>query len=169
MQAIILAAGLGKRLGKLTEHSTKFMVRLNGRPLAEYCLDALVEAGITRLVLVVGHGGAELRDFLGDAYKGVPVEYVENALYRGTNNIYSMFLARSHFEADDTLLLESDVIFDPQIIHDCLASRFANLAVVAKHEPWMDGTVVLVQDGRISRFVILCDCGMPLTQNMFSE
>ncbi len=129
------------------------MVPLNGRPLGEYSLNTLVGAGVDRIVLVVGHGGGELRNFVGQSYKGVSVEYVENPQYRETNNIYSMYLARSYFEADDTLLLESDLIFDPKIIDECLLSPFANLAVVAKYEPWMDGTVVFTHESKISRFI----------------
>src|SRR5205823_15092450 len=134
---------MGRRLGKLTEQSTKFMVRLNGRPLASYTLDALVEAGIERVVLVVGHGADELRAFVGDAYRGVPVVYVVNPDYATTNNIQSLLLAREQLEQDDTLLLESDIVFEPSILVDCLSAAAPNLAVVARHEAWMDGTVAL--------------------------
>src|SRR4051812_25876077 len=154
MQAVVLAAGMGRRLGKLTERSTKFMVPVNGRPLAGYALDAMVDAGVDRIVLVVGHGADEVREYVGAEHRGVPVEYVVNAEYATTNNIQSLLLAREYLEQDDTLLLESDLIFEPEVLAECVASPAPTLAVVAQHEPWMDGTVVLLDEhGHIAEFV----------------
>lgn len=154
MQAIILAAGLGRRLGALTERSTKCMVELNGRKLIEYTLDAVVECGLERIVIVVGHGADELRAFVGAAYRGVPVFYVENRAYRRTNNIHSLHLAAEFLKADDSVVIESDVVFDKAILRDCLVDSAPNIAVVAQYGSEMDGTVVLVDDQRrIVRFV----------------
>jgi histidinol-phosphate/aromatic aminotransferase/cobyric acid decarboxylase-like protein/choline kinase len=154
MQALFLAAGMGKRLGPLTAHSTKCMVPFDGKRLIEHALDALLESPIRKVVLVVGHGGDELISHLGPAYKGLPLEYVWNRDYATTNNIYSLFLVREHLAADDTLLLESDVVFEPSIIRESLAHPAPNVAIVAKHEPWMDGTVVTLKDGQhISSFI----------------
>jgi histidinol-phosphate/aromatic aminotransferase/cobyric acid decarboxylase-like protein/choline kinase len=148
MQAIILAAGLGRRLGALTRDSTKFMLPVNGRPLAAHTLDALAAAGVERVVLVVGHGAAEVRSFVGSSYRGMPVAYVENEAFARTNNIYSLLLAGDVLEADDSLVLESDVIFDPSIVVDCVNATSENLAVLARYESWMDGTVAVLDDQR---------------------
>jgi histidinol-phosphate/aromatic aminotransferase/cobyric acid decarboxylase-like protein/choline kinase len=154
VQAVILAAGLGKRLGTATRQSTKCMVELNGRRLVEYALDALIQVGVARIVVVVGHGADEVRAFLGDEHEGIPVHYVTNPLYADTNNIYSLLLARDFLEQDDTLLLESDVIFEPSILLECAAHPAPNVAVVATYEPWMDGTVTLLDDHqRVTRIV----------------
>ncbi|MCC7370240.1 MAG: aminotransferase class I/II-fold pyridoxal phosphate-dependent enzyme [Chloroflexi bacterium] len=154
MQAVILAAGLGKRLGATTRHSTKCMVELNGRRLVEYALDALIRANVERIVIVVGHGADEVRAFLGSEQAGIPVHYVTNPVYAETNNIYSLLLAREYLEQDDTLLLESDVIFEPEILLACASHPAKNVAVVAAYEPWMDGTVTVLDDDlRITRFV----------------
>ena len=158
MQAVILAAGLGKRLGAATRHSTKCMVELNGRRLVEYALDALIQVGVERIVVVVGHGADEVRAFLGREQAGIPVHYVTNPIYAETNNVYSLLLARDHLERDDTLLLESDVIFESEILLACAAHPAPNVAVVAAYEPWMDGTVtVLNQDQRVIRIVSKCE------------
>lgn len=154
VQAVILAAGLGKRLGAATRRSTKCMVELNGRRLVEYALDALIRARVERIVVVVGHGADEVRAFLGREQAGIPVQYVTNPIFAETNNIYSLLLAREYLEQDDTLLLESDVIFEPEILLECAAHRARNVAVVAAYEPWMDGTVtVLDDDQRVIRIV----------------
>ncbi len=154
MQAVILAAGLGKRLGAATRHSTKCMVDLNGRRLVEYALDALILAGVERIVVVVGHGADEVRAFLGDEQAGIPVHYVTNPVYAETNNIYSLLLARDYLEQDDTLLLESDVVFEPEILLACVSHPAPNVAVVAAYEPWMDGTVTVLDEcQRVVRIV----------------
>jgi len=154
VQAVILAAGLGKRLGAATRHSTKCMVKLNGRRLVEYALDALIRVGVDRVVVVVGHGADEVRAFLGHEQAGIPIHYVTNPVYAETNNIYSLLLAREYLEQDDTLLLESDVIFEPEILLACAAHAAPNVAVVATYEPWMDGTVTVLDDDlRVTRFV----------------
>ena len=89
MQAIILAAGLGKRLGNLTQNNTKCMVEIHGKTLIERSLDKLTEAGVTRVVLVIGYEGQKVVDLLGNTYAGMEIVYVKNPIYDKTNNIYS--------------------------------------------------------------------------------
>jgi histidinol-phosphate/aromatic aminotransferase/cobyric acid decarboxylase-like protein/choline kinase len=154
MQAVILAAGVGKRLGHLTKTSTKCMVELNGRKLIDYMFEALVEAGVGRAVMVVGHGADEVRRFLGSTFRGVAVTYVENPVYAKTNNIYSLYLAKNYMEEDDTLLLESDIIFDRSLLKEVRAHEAENLAVVAKFQSWMDGTVATMDaEDNITSFI----------------
>jgi len=130
------------------------MVELNGRRLVEYALDALIRARVERIVVVVGHGADEVRAFLGEQQAGIPIHYVTNPVYAETNNIYSLLLAREYLENDDTLLLESDVIFEPEILLECALHPAPNVAVVARYEPWMDGTVTLLDDcQRVIRIV----------------
>lgn len=155
MQAIILAAGMGKRLGCLTRDSTKCMVPFNGRRLIEYTLDAIFETNaVSRVVMVVGHGAEEVISFLGKEYKGMTIEYVHNSVYDKTNNIYSLLLAKKYLETDDTLLLESDLIFDKHILLDCINEPSSNVTIVAKHDSWMDGTVVVLdENSNVSSFI----------------
>ncbi len=148
MQAMILAAGMGKRLGKYTEDGTKCMVRVNGKSLIERALEALIRVGIKRVVLVVGYRADRLRDFLDCRYPELDLVFVLNETYATTNNIYSLWLAREHLVADDTLLLESDLIFQTRILEKLIADPEPNLAVVSKFEAWMDGTVTMVDDER---------------------
>ena len=150
MQAIILAAGMGKRLGKYTADGTKCLVKVNGKSLIEYTIDAVLASGIRRLVIVVGYKAEGLMKFVNEKYPRVNVSFVSNPIYDTTNNIYSLWLAREYLKADDTILLESDVIFDESMIADLIASPEENLAIVSKFEKWMDGTVTLLdQDDTI--------------------
>jgi len=148
MQAIILAAGMGKRLGKYTRNGTKCMVQVNGKSLIERALEALMAAGLRRVVLVVGYRADTLKSFLEGRYPSLELVYITNEVYATTNNIYSLWLARDYLSADDTLLLESDLIFQPEIIAQLLADPEPNLAVVSKYESWMDGTVTMMDEKR---------------------
>ncbi|MCX7025253.1 MAG: aminotransferase class I/II-fold pyridoxal phosphate-dependent enzyme [Spirochaetes bacterium] len=147
-QAIILAAGMGKRLGKYTQDGTKCMVRVNGVSLIERALDSLHDAGIRRVVLVVGYRAERLRAFLGGKYPDLELVYVTNEVYATTNNIYSLWLARDFLAAEDTLLLESDLVFEKEMLAELVDDPEPNLAVVSKFEAWMDGTVTLVDEAR---------------------
>lgn len=154
MQGLILAAGMGKRLGRYTQDQTKCMVRINGKTLIEYALDALVKSGISRIVIVIGYKAEKLRSFIGHSYKGIPVIYVVNDVYDRTNNIYSLWLARMYLCEEDTILLESDIIFDEEIIFNLIKDPKPNMVVVAKYESWMDGTVTLLDEkGKIESFI----------------
>ena len=112
MQGLILAAGMGKRLKELTQNNTKCMVKVNGVALIDRMLHQLDACGLERIVIVVGYEGQKLIDYIGTLSVATPIVYVENPVYDKTNNIYSLFLARDKLEEDDTLLLESDVIFE---------------------------------------------------------
>ena len=154
MQAIILAAGMGKRLGDLTRDNTKCMLEVNGIRLIDRTLEHLSAVGADRIVLVVGYKGDNVRSHVGTSYRGIPVEYVENDIYDKTNNIYSLFLARKYLLEEDTLLLESDIIFNLDVLQAIVNEPYPNLALVDKYESWMDGTVVtLGENCRIQNFL----------------
>lgn len=136
---------MGKRLRSYTKNATKCMVPVNGKTLIEYTIEALVDNKIDRLVVVVGYKGQLLKDFISSKFnaqnlKGMKIEYIENPVYDITNNIYSLYLACGEMAKDDTILLESDLIFKPSIIRELIESRDKDLAVVSPFEPWMDGT-----------------------------
>jgi histidinol-phosphate/aromatic aminotransferase/cobyric acid decarboxylase-like protein/choline kinase len=154
MQAIILAAGMGNRLGKYTKNNTKCMLPINGKTLAERALDAINDAGIRKCIIVVGYKKENVIEFLGNKYKNVEIIYVSNDIYDKTNNIYSLYLAKDYLLQDDTLLLESDLIFENRLISDMIASPEPSIAAVAKFESWMDGTVVqITENNEIAAFI----------------
>src|SRR5919199_3474534 len=121
MQTVILAAGMGKRLGSLTETDTKCMVSVLGKRLIDRTLEALAVqkkegTPISRIVMVVGFGRERLREYLGEEFEGIPILYIENEEYNITNNIWSLWKARDLFAEEDTLLFESDLIFETKIV-----------------------------------------------------
>lgn len=149
MQAIILAAGMGRRLGELTAGHTKCMVEVNGEKLIDRVIGQLSGLGLKRIVIVVGYQGQKLKDYIGHRYDNlVKIEYVDNPIYDKTNNIYSLALAKEQLMADDTILLESDLIFETRMLTMLLEHPDPNLALVDKYETWMDGTMVCLDASR---------------------
>ena len=146
MQAIILAAGMGKRLGDLTKENTKCMVNVGGTTLIERMLSQIVPYKFNQIVIVVGYFGDKLMKLIGNNYKGIPIKYIENPDYQTTNNIYSLYLAKDYLLGDDTILFESDLMFDDTILADLIHNSYPNLSAVAKFENWMDGTVVTLDN-----------------------
>ena len=142
MQAIILAAGMGKRLKDLTRDNTKCMVKVNGVTLIERLLRQLESHDLSRIVMVVGYEGKKLKDYIGTLSIRTPVVFVDNPVYDRTNNIYSLALAKQYLMDEDTLLFESDIIFEDSILDMLLQDPRETLAVVDKYEAWMDGTCV---------------------------
>ena len=147
MQAIILAAGMGRRLGEYTKDNTKCMLPVNGIRLIDRMLSQLAKQRLQRVVIVVGYQAQNLKDYIGHRYDDrLRIEYVENPIYDKTNNIYSLALAKDQLQEDDTLLIESDLIVDDGMLQLLTENPYPNLALVAKYETWMDGTMVRLDD-----------------------
>lgn len=156
MQAIMLAAGKGTRLGKYTKNNTKCMLDVQGETLLERTIDALLKAGIKDFVLVLGYKGDNVKKFISkkELDKKINITYITNNSYNTTNNIYSLYLAKDYLIKDDTILLESDLIYDKSIIKTLVDSKYKNAALIAKYEEWMDGTVVrLNTNNTINSFI----------------
>ena len=154
MQAIILAAGMGKRLGDYTKNNTKCMLEVNGIKLIDRALSCLHDIHVSRVILVVGYKCQNVKDYVGTSYKGTPIIYVDNQVYDKTNNIYSLYLAKDYLLQEDTILLESDLIYEPAVVKKLLDNEFPNIALVDKYESWMDGTVVTIdEENHIKRFI----------------
>ncbi len=154
MQAIILAAGMGKRLGEYTKENTKCMVPVNGVPLIDRTLRQLSKLSLNRVVIVIGYEGQKLKDYIGNERNGLKIEYVNNPIYDKTNNIFSLALAKDKLAEDDSLLIESDLIFEDGIFETLAKHPFPNLALVAKYESWMDGTMVKIDgENNIVNFI----------------
>ena len=146
---------MGRRLGDLTKDHTKCMVSVNGERLIDRLLGQLSGLSLNRVIIVVGYKGQELKDYIGHRYDDqLKIEYAENPIYDKTNNIYSLSLVKQQLQEDDTLLIESDLIFSDSLFQMIIADPYPNLALVAKYESWMDGTMVrLDADNNIVNFV----------------
>ena len=154
MQAIILAAGMGKRLKELTSDNTKCMVKVNGVTLIERMLRQIERQNVSRIVIVTGYEGQKLKEYIDTLAIGTPVKFIDNPIYDKTNNIYSLALASEELCEEDTLLFESDLIFEDSVLDELVNDSRDTLALVDKYESWMDGTCVkLSDDDTIEAFV----------------
>lgn len=154
MQAIILAAGMGKRLKHLTENNTKCMVKVNGIPIIDKMLGQIDKHHLSRIVIVVGYEGKKLIEHIEKLNIRTPIIFVDNPIYNKTNNIYSLSLASEWLCKDDTLLFESDLIFEDAILDELINDPRETLALVDQYESWMDGTCMkLGEDDSIMEFV----------------
>lgn len=140
MQGLILAAGMGKRLKDLTNNNTKCMVKVNGVSMIERTLKILDKKNLSQIIIVVGYKKDNLVDYISTLDISTPICYIDNPVYSKTNNIYSLALAKEYMCMEDTLLLESDLVFEEGVIDALLDDKRENLALVDKFESWMDGT-----------------------------
>jgi len=154
MQALILAAGMGKRLKSLTKDNTKCMIKVNGETIIERMLSQLDGLGLSKIIIVTGYEGEKLVEFVSELEIDTPLEFIHNEIYYRTNNIYSLYLAKDCLLEEDTLLLESDLVFEDAAINKIIDDFYPNLALVAKFESWMDGTVVEIdEENNIKSFI----------------
>ena len=146
---------MGRRLGELTKENTKCMVPVNGVTLIDRLLGQLSGLKLNRVVIVVGYQGQKLIDYIGHRYDDkLKIEFTENPIYDKTNNIYSLSMVKDKLQEDDTLLIESDLIFSDRFFPMILENPYPNLALVAKYESWMDGTMVrLDEEQHIVNFI----------------
>jgi len=138
--ALLLAAGTGSRLAPLTDTTAKCRVLVNEISILERLIDTLLLHNFKRLVIVVGHQANSIRDFLGTRAGGMQITYITSPVYKTTNNIYSLWLAKQEIK-EPFLLIESDLVFNPEMLKDMLQpDRIA----ISKLQPWMNGTTVSI-------------------------
>lgn len=122
MKAIILAAGVGKRLWPVTQHRPKCLIEFGGRTLLLRYLDGLASVGIKQAVMVVGHKQEMVRAAVGTGRCGVDVRYLVNEQYQ-RGSISSLWLARTELD-DDVLIMDADVLFHRQILRRLMESSW---------------------------------------------
>lgn len=145
---------MGKRLKELTSNATKCMVEVNGVTMIERTLGHLEKLGLKRIVFVVGYEGQKLKEYVESLHISTPLEFIDNEVYYKTNNIYSLYLAKEKLVEDDTLLLESDLVYEEAVIRKLVEHPYPSLTLVDKFESWMDGTcVTLDEEDNITAFL----------------
>jgi len=138
--ALLLAAGIGSRLHPLTQNEPKCLTIVNGMSILERLISSLNQHGFKRLVVVTGHMKNRIREFLGNQVGNIKIDYVFSPLYKTTNNIYSLWMAREVIN-EPFLLLESDLVFDESLLD---AMLYPDRIAVAKVQPWMNGSCVTI-------------------------
>ena len=145
MIGVILAAGMAKRLRPLTDERPKCLLTVGQRTLLQRTVDGIIAAGIGELVVVTGYRAQMIRDFLTSHYPDLTIHFIDNPDYAHNNNIFSLWLTRPYTEGRDFLLLDSDILFDPQIIPAVLSAEGSALAL-NRHELGEEEIKVIVDD-----------------------
>jgi histidinol-phosphate/aromatic aminotransferase/cobyric acid decarboxylase-like protein/choline kinase len=146
MQAVILAAGRGNRLRPITDEIPKALVEVNGKSFLMNDLEALTKhKEVEEVIIVVGYKKELIRRRIGENYKGIHVTYVENNDWASTNNIYSLWLAKSLIKCD-FILMEGDVFFEHTILDYVFKNRDKNVAFLSKYHYGMSGTMVEIDE-----------------------
>ncbi len=149
-----MAAGSGKRMRPLSDKIHKTLLQVQGRSIIQWIVDALLENGITDLVIVTGYQAASIRAHLAEVYPSLNITYIHNERYEQTNNIYSMAMALNGITIDgEVVLIECDLIFEPAVIKRLLASPRSNIALVDRYRSGMDGSVVSISEGVITEVI----------------
>ena len=145
MIGVILAAGMAKRLRPLTDERPKCLLSVGERTLLERTVDAQIAAGIDEWVVVTGYRAEMICTFLTEHYPGRLFHFIDNPDYAHNNNIFSLWLTRPYTEGRDFLLLDSDILFDPEIIPAVLSAEGSALAL-NRHELGEEEIKVIVDD-----------------------
>lgn len=135
--AVILAAGLGKRINSLTNGGPKALLELHGRSLLARSVDALHRAGFRDVLVVTGHAAERIRPLLDAPPTGMTMTERWNPEYATANNVVS-FLAAGDAVANGFCLLNCDITFDPSILVDVAQLETGNWMVVDGDEPLGD-------------------------------
>jgi len=138
--ALLLAAGTGSRLYPLTKSSPKCLTLVNETSILERLLNNLKKQGFKRLVIVTGYQKECIKEFLGSKSGDLTIEYIHSPLYRTTNNIYSLWMARNIIN-EPFVLFESDLVLNTSLLDEMV---FPDKMAVAEMQPWLDGTTVSV-------------------------
>lgn len=146
MRAVILAAGVGRRLAPLTDRLPKCLLPVGGRPLLERMLDAVQAAGLQEALMVVGHCQAEIRERIGSRHGTLPVRYVENPEYTA-GSLRSLWCARDALDGD-SLIMDADVLFAPELLKRLVDSPAPSALLLDRHFVDTGEEVTLYARGR---------------------
>ncbi len=152
MRAIILAAGMGSRLGNLTNKIPKALINLNEKPLLAYSMDVLIDNNIKDFIIVTGYKAYKIRRFIEENYPKINVEFIHNAKYDETNNIYSLYLAIKDLE-EPYYILNSDIVYHPDIFKFLHKSENENLTITVdiRENLSREDMKVIIEGDRVKR------------------
>ena len=134
MQAIILAAGISKRLRPLTDKTPKCLLKVGDTTILELTIKNVLKNGVNEFIMVTGYRENMIKDYIKAKFPELNIKYLTNPDFENNNNSYSLWMTKDYITGD-SILLDSDILFDFRIISKLLASEHVNsLAVNANHK-----------------------------------
>lgn len=151
-----MAAGMAKRLRPLTDNKPKCLLEVAGKTLLQRTIDAMLQAGITELVVVTGYRAEMIRDFITVHYPQLAVNYLDNVDYEHNNNIYSLWMAGKVVRGREFLLMDSDILCDPKAVM-AVAHETEPALALNRHELGEEEMkIVIDKDNRITEISKTC-------------
>ncbi len=153
MKAVILAAGMGSRLGEFTRDKPKTLLQVRGKPLIFHILECLSAAGVEEVIIITGYEDEKIREMVKDGSEfGLKVRYVRNPRYDSTNNIYSLSLAEQRVASEGFLIVNSDVFFHPEILRRLIEAEGGGITLMVDMEKELgeEEMKVVARGGRIT-------------------
>jgi len=147
VKALVLAAGEGSRLGRLTKRKPKALLRVAGMPLLGRILHGLKEAGVQDVWIVVGYKADAIRGEIDENYAGLNIRFVHAKRWKKGN--LQSFLAAQEIFQQNFLLCMCDHIFNPDIPKSLINNRFEKALVLAIDKVSEEDTKILEQNGEI--------------------
>lgn len=148
MKAIILVAGVSRRLYPLTEYHPKCLMELGGRTIFDFQMEALLAAGIREVCLVVGYRREQIIEHAERTYSNVRFTYRINHHFFETNTAHSLWCAGDEFVNQDFVYLNGDVLFEPKLLQRLLDSPVAAALAVEAKRCGEEEVKVIVDDER---------------------
>ncbi|MGA7629353.1 MAG: phosphocholine cytidylyltransferase family protein [Terriglobales bacterium] len=147
MNAIILAAGQGTRIRSVHGEHPKCLIEVDNTTILDHQLEALSMAGIDDVAIVVGYEKEQILEHVKSRKYSVTqrIRFFENPAFAITNNIYSLWLAREWLRGDSFVVLNADVIFDPEILS--VAVRPSAPISMIVDPSWRDETMKVLVEG----------------------
>lgn len=133
MIGVILAAGMAKRLRPLTDTKPKCLLEVGGKNLLQRTVEAMVSAGISEFLVVTGYRGQMIRDFLTNHYPQTTIRFLDNDDYENNNNIFSLWFAMQELHGEEVLLMDSDILCDPEAVRR-VAGQTCSALAMQRHE-----------------------------------
>jgi UDP-N-acetylglucosamine diphosphorylase/glucosamine-1-phosphate N-acetyltransferase len=156
MKAVLLAAGAGERLLPITATRPKHLIKIAGKPILQYCLDAVKRAGISEAIVVTHYMGESIRNYFGDGSKiGLKITYVEQGKTLGTGNATE---AVEPYIDGDFVLIYGDLLFNQNTVNVVLekfkeGKTSAVMAVAPVDQPESYGIVEQDAQGKVKCLV----------------
>ena len=156
MIGVILAAGMAKRLRPLTDEKPKCLLEVGGKTLLQRTVDAMISAGVKEFVVVTGYRAEMIREFLTVNYQLSIINYIDNVDFEHNNNIFSLWLAMQKLHGQEVLLMDSDILCDPEAVRRVARKTNPALAM-QQHELGEEEMKIVVDEaGRITEISKTC-------------
>lgn len=155
IHAILLAAGQGKRLSPLTDATNKVLIEVGGKSIIVRMVQTLKDAGLASLTIVTGHCGDAVQDHLCGQFPAFPIRFVDNPDYANSNNIVSLAAGLAELpRGSSLLLLEGDLVLDPQLVHRMLSDDRDNLVLLDRYRRGLNGTLAQLNGATIAELLV---------------